>query len=120
MKLPHLHILSGDARAERHAHPVAGIDMRVSGGSINTPRTACREDGRLRFNVNRLTCLDADRHNTNDRPVLIFHQVNGKPFVKENGLVLNVVLVQRVEQRVTGTVRRGTGSSRLPAFAIVL
>ncbi len=76
--------------------------------------------GRLGFNVDRFARLDADRHDPNDGPVLVFHQVDGEPFVKEDGLVLDVVLVQRVEQRVPGAVRGGAGSGRLPAFAIVL
>ncbi len=31
VKLPHLHILSRDAGAQRHTHAVTGVDMRIRG-----------------------------------------------------------------------------------------
>src|SRR5690606_41571154 len=45
---------------------------------------------------------------------------HGIPFIEEGGVVLDVVLVQGVQQRVTGTVGGGTGTGSLTALTVVL
>ena len=97
MKLPHLHILGWDARPQGHAHAIARINVGIGGGGINPSSAAGCKHGRLRFYVNRLASLNANGNNTGDRPILVFYQVYGEPFIKKDGLILNVVLIQRMQ-----------------------
>ena len=93
VELPHLHILSGHTGSQRHAHAVPGIDVRVSSRCINSTRTARRKDRCLGFHINSFTRLDTDRDHTDHCTILIFHQIDSEPFVKEDRLVFDVVLI---------------------------
>ena len=120
MELPHLHILHRHTGAQSHTNAVTGIDMGVGCRSIDAARAAGCKHRRLGFNKNRLSGLYANRDNPSDRPVLIFDQVDCKPLIKKHRLILDVILVKRVQQCVTGAVRRSTGASCLPTFPVVL
>ena len=93
--------------------------MCVRSGGVNSTCPASCEDRRLGLYVDRLACLDANGNDTDYRTVLILDQVDGKPLVEEHRLVLDVVLVERVQQGMSGPVCRGTGSCGLTAFTIV-
>ena len=65
------------------------------------------------------TNKNQDNHTNNDT-VLVLHDINRKPFTQEHGIGFHIGLVERVEQRMTGTIRRRTGPGCLPAFAKIL
>ena len=120
MELPHFHVLHGNTRPQTHANTVSGVNVRVGGRCIDTPCATRGEDRCLGLHVDGLARLDTDRDDPGHRPILVFHQIHGEPFVEEYGLVLHVVLVEGMQQRVTGSVRRGAGSGGLATFTEIL
>ena len=117
MELPHLHVLRRHTCAQRHAHAITGIDVGISGRGIDPARTARREDRRLGFHIDGLTRFDADGDHTHHRTILVLHQINGKPLIEEDSLVFDVVLIKRVQQRVTCAVGRRASTGRLATLA---
>jgi hypothetical protein len=84
------------------------------------PGTAGGKYRGLGLHVHDFAGFDADRDDANHGTILVLHEIGGKPLVEEHGLVLDVVLVERVQQRVPRAVRRGAGARRLPALAEIL
>ncbi|BAK10574.1 conserved hypothetical protein conserved hypothetical protein [Pantoea ananatis AJ13355] len=113
VELPHFHILHRHARAQRHANTVAGIDVGVRRGLINTSCTARRQNGGLGFEVNRFAGFHADCRTAYDGTVVIFDQIQCIPFGEDSGFIFQVLLIQRMQQCVAGTVGRCGSTRRL-------
>src|SRR5690606_8750302 len=113
VELPHFDILHREARAQRHANTVAGIDVRIGGRCEDATGTAGGEYRRLRLHVYDFPGFHADRDDAGDNVVLILDQIDGVPLIEELGVVLHVGLVQGVQQRVTGTVGGSAGTGGL-------
>src|SRR5690606_15230024 len=120
VELPPFHVLLRDTGAQGHANAVTGVDQCVGGGGIDASGTAGGQHGGLGTDIDGHAGFQADGDDTYDSTVLVLHQVNGIPFIEEGGVVLDVVLVQGVQQRVTGTVGGGTGTGSLTALTVVL
>ena len=120
VELPHLDVLHREAGAQRHADAVAGVDVGVGGRGVDTSRAAGGEHRRLRLHVDGFAGFHADRDDADHGAVLVLDQVDREPLVEEHGLALQVALVQRVQQRVAGAVRRRAGARRLATLAVVL
>src|SRR5690606_37501198 len=120
VELPHFHVLHRNAGAQGHAHAVTGVDQGVGGGGIDASSTTGGQHGGLGADVDGLAGFQTDGDDTHDSTVLVLHQVHGIPFIEEGGVVLDVVLVQGVQQRVTGTVGGGTGTGSLTALTVAL
>ena len=119
MELPHFHVLHWHAHSQRHADPVAGIDVRIGGVRINAARTAGGKHGRPRLDEYDLSSFDADGDRADDDTVLVLDQVDGEPLRQEHRSGADVPLVQRVQQGVSGPVRRRAGAGCLAAPAEV-
>ena len=120
VELPHLDVLNWYACTQRHAHTVAGVDQRVGGRCIDaTSTTSCKNSG-LRTDVNSFAGLDADGDNTNDRTILVLHQIDRVPFIEEYGVVLQIALIEGMQQRMTSTVGSSAGTSSLTTLTEVL
>ncbi|MNC23333.1 hypothetical protein D3C75_713550 [compost metagenome] len=119
VELPHFHILNWYTGTQRHANTVAGINVRVSRGLINTARTTGCQNGRFRFEINHFAGFDTQRGSTHHGAIGVFHQIKRIPFGEDRGFVLQVLLVQRVQQRVTGTVSRCRSTCRLLAAEVL-
>ncbi len=120
MKLPHLDVLHREPGAQCHADAVTGIDVGVGGRGVDAPGTAGGKNRGAGFDVDRFAGFHADRDHADHGAILVFHQVNRKPFVQERRLVLQVGLEQGVQQGMAGTVRRCTGARGLATLAVVL
>ena len=118
VELPHLHILHRDARADRHANAVTGVDVGVRGGLINTACAASRQHRCARFEINHFTGFNAQRGTPDHCAIFIFHQIECIPLGENSGVVFQVLLIQRVQQSVTGTVSRCRGTCRLLAAEV--
>ncbi|CAM5620243.1 hypothetical protein SSTU70S_02138 [Stutzerimonas stutzeri] len=104
VELPHLDVLNRHAGTQGHAHAVTGIDQGIGGRSIDTTSTTGGKNGSFRTDVDSFASLDADGDDTHDSAVLVLHQIDRVPLVEENGVVLQVALIESMQQRVTGTV----------------
>ena len=112
---------TGKPRAQGHADAVAGVDMGVGGGGVDPAGAASGEYGGLGFHVDGFAGFHADGNNADHGAVLVLHDIRGVPLVEEHGVVFHVALVEGMQQRVTGAVRRRAGAGRrLPALTKVL
>ena len=94
VELPHFHILYRNAGADRHANAVAGIDMRIGGGLINTAGAAGRQHGGAGFEVNHFTGLDAQGGTADHRAIGVFHQIQRVPLGENRGVIFQVLLIE--------------------------
>jgi len=120
VELPHLDVLNRHAGTQGHAHAVTGIDQGIGGRSIDTTSTTGGKNGSFRTDVDSFASLDADGDDTHDSAVLVFHQIDRVPLVEENGVVLQVALIESMQQRVTGTVSCSARPRSLATLAEVL
>src|SRR5690606_26318487 len=120
VELPHFHVLYRHAGTQRHADAVAGVDQGIGSGGVDTARTTGGQHGGLGTDIDGFAGFNADGDNANDSAVLVLHQVNRVPLIKEGGVVLDVVLVQGVQQGVTGTVGCGAGAGGLATVTVIL
>ena len=119
MELPHLDVLHRDVGAQRHANAIARADVRIGGRCVDAPCSARGKHRGLGFHVDRFTGLHADGDHPDHGAVLVAHQVHCEPLIQEYGLGLQVGLIQRVQQRVAGSVCSRAGTRGLAAFAEV-
>ncbi len=119
VELPHLHILHRYASADSHTDAVTGVDMGVRSGLINTACAAGRQHGGTGFEVDYFTGFNAQGGTTDDGAIFVFHQIQRIPLGEDGGFVLQVLLVQRVQQGVTGTVRSRRCTCRLLAAEVL-
>jgi len=118
MELPELHVLQRQPGAQHHAEAVAGVDHGVAAVAEHASCPAGGEQRRARLNQKRLAGLDGDRRDTEAIAVGIAHEVEREVFVEELRAVGDVLLVQRVQQRVTGAVGGGAGAGGLLAAEV--
>ena len=97
MKLPHLHVLQRQARAQRHAGAITGAHVGIRRAGVNASRTPCGEHRRLRVDEDDFTTFQFDCDDSDHRSILIGDQINGEPFIEERGIRADVGLVERVQ-----------------------
>ena len=120
VELPHFNVLHRQTSTQGHAHAVTGVDQGIGGRGVDTTGTTGGKDGGLGLEEHGLTGLDVDGDHTTDITLIVLDQFRGIPLVVELGAVLQVLLIQGVQQRVTGTVSSSTGTSSLTTFTEVL
>ena len=110
MELPELHVLERNAGARGHAEPVAGVDERVARRGEDASGAAGREQRGLRLQDHDVARLHLERHHAEDVAVGVADQVERHPFDEELRARADVLLVERVEQRVAGAIGGGAGA----------
>ena len=120
MKLPHLYVLHRETGPKRHADAVAGIHQRVRRRCIDAARTAGREHGRFRLDEDDFAGLDLDGDDADHGAILIGDEIDREPLVEELGIGAQIRLIEGMQQRMSGAVRRCTGARRLTAFTEIL
>ncbi|CZQ31142.1 Uncharacterised protein [Salmonella enterica subsp. enterica serovar Pullorum] len=118
VELPHFHVLHRDTGTQRHTDTVTGVDVSVGGGLVDTACAAGRQHRRAGFEVHHFTGFDAQCGTPHHRAILVFHQIQRIPFGENRGVVFQILLIQRVQQGVTGTVSRRRGTCRLLAAKV--
>jgi hypothetical protein len=117
MKLNELHVLQRQPGAQHHAAAVAGTGVRRGTGEIRTAVATGCEDRRLRAE----TVQRAVGHVERDYPAagaILHDQVDREVLDEEPRLVLERLLIERVQHRVPGAVGGRAGSLR-GALAVV-
>ena len=109
VELRELHVLQGQAGAQRHRVAVAGAGVRRGAGEIRAPVTAGgqRHDVAVegvQSAVVQVPCKDAAAD------ALVHDQVQGEVFNEELGVVFQRLLIQGVQDRVPGAVGGGAGA----------
>ena len=119
MELDELHVLQRQAGAEHHGIAVAGAGVRAGRRVIAAPVAARGEHDGLRAVAVDRAVIHVERDDAAAHAV--FHdQVEREIFDEEVGVILQALLVERVEHGVAGAVGGGAGALRGGAFAHVL
>src|SRR5690606_39437414 len=93
VELPHFNVLHREASTQYHADTISRVDMGVGGRGINTTCTTDSKHCRLGFHINGFTIFNIDGDDTNHGAILVSSQIYRKPFIQENGLVVEVPLI---------------------------
>ena len=107
MELVEFHVLQGKSLAEDDAQAVTGQGVGIGGGFEHPPGSAGRQHDRLGVeDVNIAGGEFVGHHPGGDRAPrgLGQHQVEGVELVEELDVVLDAVLVQRLQDHVAGAV----------------
>ena len=120
VELPHFHVLDRHTCSQSHAHTITRVNVCIRRRGVDTARTTRCENGCFGFHVDGLAGLNTNRDNTDNGTVLILDKISREPFIEEYGLVFDVILIKRVQQRMTGTVSRRTRSRSLAALTEIL
>ena len=116
MELNKLHILQRQTLTRDHAAAVAGASVRGRGGEIGTAVTAGGQNGRLGVEDMHGAVIKLPRNNALTLPIIGHDQIGREIFDEELCLLLHRLPIKRVQDRVAGPVRRGTGPLHGRAF----
>src|SRR5579863_2940539 len=103
MKLEELHVLERNAGPQRDRHAVAGQGVSIRGDAVELPAAARREYDRLGVKRMNLAGREAQRHNARRAPAL-HQQVEQMKLVVEVDVVLDALLIERLQDHVAGAV----------------
>ena len=116
MELHELHVLARQAGAQHHAVAVAGADMRRGAGEIGAAVAAGRQHHELRAEPVDAAVLQAPGGDAAAHALIVHDQVEREVFDEELDVVLQALLIQRVQDRVPGAVGGGAGAARRAAL----
>ena len=110
VELPELHIFQRDTRTRANTQTVASIHIGIGGRRINTTATAGSKH--YSFSVENINFASFHFHggNTDDIAVFITNQILRRPFHKELRIGTDVLLIQGMQHRMTGTVSNRAGT----------
>ena len=117
MELHELHVLQWQAGTQHHATAVTRAGMRGGAGEIDASIAAGRQDGGVGTEAMHLALRHVERDDTATLAVL-HDEIDGEILDEELRGVLERLLVQRVQHRVTGAIR-GCAGALCDAFAEV-
>ena len=119
MELDELHVLERQPRAQHHRIAVASAGVGAGRGEIDFAVAAGRQHHRLRAEAVDRSVVEAQRNHA-AALAAVHDQIDRKIFDEEVGVVLEALLVERVEHRMAGAVGGGTSALRRRALAHVL
>ena len=108
MELEEFHIFQRQAAPHDHGRAVAGEGVGVGGDLPDAAMPAGGKDDRLGMEDMHLAGGQLDRNHARGRPV-DHQQVNRLEFVEEGHVVFHALLVERLQDHVTGAVGRMAG-----------
>jgi len=109
MKLHELHVLQRQPGAQHHAAAIASAGVGRGAGKICAAVAAGGQYGHLRAKAMQLAGGQIDRHHA-PALALLHEQIDREVFNIELGLVADRLLIQRVQQRMSGAIGGGAGS----------
>ncbi len=104
MELDELHVLQRQARAQHHAIAVTGTRMGRGAGEVGASVAARRQNRHVRAKTVQLALVHVQGHDAAARPVL-HDQIDREVLDEKSSRVLDGLLVQGVQHRVTGAIR---------------
>ena len=109
MKLHELQILQWEPGTQHHRIAVTGTDVRRRAGEIGAAITTRRKNHRVAMKAVHAAFRQVQR---DDAPAfaILHDEVDSEILYKELGIVFQRLLIERVQHRVTRTIRRRTGS----------
>ncbi len=118
MELEEFRVLQRHAGAERHGVAVAGAGVGLRGREEGAAIAARRQHHDMRAEAMDRAVLEVPRHHADAGAVLVHDQVEREILDEELGVVLQALLIERVDHGVAGAVGGGAGALRHRAFAV--
>ena len=109
MELDELHVLQRQPGAQHHGAAVARAGMRGGAGLVHASAPARRDDGHVGAEAVDRSVLQAPGEQAATGAVLVHQQVESEILDEESRLVLEALLIERVQDGVAGAIRRGAG-----------
>src|SRR5882757_4180823 len=109
MELGELHVFEGQAGAQGHRVAVACASMGSRTGEIDPAVTAGCQNGSVSAEAVECAVLDVPCQHTAAGAPVIHQKIKGDIFDEELGVVIQALLVQRVQNRMPGSIGRGAG-----------
>jgi len=119
MELHELHVLQRQAGAQHHGVAVAGAGVGRGAGLVDAAAAAGGDHRGVGAEAVQGAVLHADRHQAAAGAVLVHQEVDGEVLDEEARLVLEALLVERVQDGVAGAVGGGAGALRHLALGVV-
>ena len=110
MELHELHVLQGQAPSQHHRASVAGAGVGRSAGEVSAAVSAGREHRHVGAEAVQGAVFQAPREHSAAGSVVVEEQVDGEVLQEKLGVVLQALLVERVQDGVAGPVGSGTGA----------
>ncbi len=111
MELHELHVLQGQPGAQHHRAAVPGAGVRRGAGEVRAPVAAGRENRRVGAEAVQPSLGHVESHDTAAGAVL-HHEIDREELDEEGRRAADRLLVEGVQHRMTGAVRRGAGALR--------
>ena len=118
MELDEFHVLQRQPGAQRHGAAVAGAGVCGGAGLIHSSTPARGDDRHVGAEAVNRAILQAPGEQAAAAAILVHQQVNGEIFDEEARLVLQALLVERMQNRVAGAVGGGAGAISHVALCI--
>ena len=110
VELNEFHVLQGQAGARHHAVAVAGAGVRRGAREIRPAIAAGGQDGGVGAEPVQGAVIQVPGHHAPAGAVLVHDQVEGEELDKELRLVLQRLLIERVQYGMAGAVGRRAGA----------
>ncbi len=119
VELHELHVLQRQAGAQHHAAAVAGAGVRRGAGEVGAAVAAGRQHRLLGAEAVQRAVVQVPGHDAAARAVLVHDQVEREVLDEELRVVLERLLIERVQHGVAGAVGRRAGALRRRALAVL-
>ena len=112
MKLRKLHVLERQAGAEHHGIAVAGARMRSGTGEVDATIPPSCKDGSVGAEAMQRPVVHIPCQQAAAGAVIVHQEIERQIFDEKHRVVLQALLVERVQDGVSGAVGRCTGALR--------
>src|ERR1700760_3707921 len=102
MKLDEFHVLQRQAGAQHHRSAITGAGVRRSAGLVDAAASARRYDGHVGAEGMNRSVFKTPGEQAPTNAVIVHQQVKGKILNEEASLMLQALLVERVQDGVAG------------------
>src|SRR5260370_10493458 len=119
VELDEFHILQWQPGAQHHGVAVTGAGVSRGAGFVDPAAAASGDDGHIGAEPMNRPVLEAPGEQAAARTVLVHQEVDGEILDKEARLVLEALLVERVQDCVAGAIRGGAGPISHVALGIL-
>ncbi len=119
VELDEFHVLQWQPGTQHHGVAVTGASVSRGAGLVDPTAAASGDDGHIGAESVNRPVLETPGEQAAARAVLVHQEVDGEILDKEARLMLEALLVERVQDRVAGAIRGGAGPISHVALGIL-
>src|SRR6516164_7345651 len=119
VKLDELHVLQWQPGAQYHRVAIAGAGMGRGAGEVRPAVPTGGEDHDVGAKAMQCAVFEVPRHDPSANALIVNDQVERKVLDKEFGVMTQALLVERVDDRVPGSIGGGASTPGRIALAVI-